>query len=254
MTTARPTRTEILNQHGSKLQSARIYPAIFSLCPTDVILDLGCGKATQVIPYQGCFKRMCGLDVNLSRLQVAAKTCATLELGIWDSCCADAHSLPLQSEIFDACLAIDVIEHVHQPDNVLSEIYRVLKPAGRLLITFPATYDAWIHLFRALQRRFGVFSRYELNAHSLYTLSDGSLNPDAHHHEKPVAEWICLTKDHKFRLVKAVASTLFPPLHRIGVRQFQYTNEIVYRVDRFLSALPVLNRLGQTGVCVFEKQ
>lgn len=252
MTTTLPTLQEILRLHGTKLQSTRIYPDIFPLYPTDLVLNLGCGKATQVIPYKGRFKRMCGLDVDFTRLRLAAETCTVLELGDWASYCADAHSLPLQSGIFDACMAIDVIEHVLRPSDVLSEVYRVLKPGGRLLITFIAMYDAWIHLFATLQR-IGLFRKYNLNANYILFLSDGRPNPGAHHHQKPVAEWIDITANCGFRLGKSVASTLVPPLHRIGIRKFQYTNDLIYRVDRFLSSLPIVNRLGQSSVCVFEK-
>ena len=253
MTTALSTPQEILRQHGAKLQSARIYPDIFPLHPTDLVLNLGCGKATQVVPYKGLFRSMCGVDVNFQRLQLAAETCALLELGGWISCCADAHTLPLLSGIFDACMAIDVIEHVLRPSEVLQEVYRVLKPGGRLLITFVAIYDTWMHLFVTLQR-IGLFRKYNLDASYILFLRDGRPNPGAHHHEKPVAEWIDIATDCQFVLTKCVASTLVPPLHKIGARKFQYTNDFVYRVDRFLSSLPVLNRLGQSSVCVFEKR
>lgn len=252
MTTAPPTPQEILRRHDTKLQSARVYPDIFPLYPTDLVLNLGCGKATQVIPYKGLFKRMCGVDMNFSRLQLAAETCTVLELGDWDSCCADAHTLPLQSGVFDACIAIDVIEHVLRPADVLAEVYRILKRGGRLLVTFIAMYDAWIHLFATLQK-VGLFEGYNLKGQYTLTLSDGTPNPDAHHHEKTLAEWIRITTNCGFGLTKAIASTLVPPLHRVGVRKFQYTNNLIYRVDRFLSSLPILNRLGQSCVCVFEK-
>ncbi|MBE7186077.1 MAG: class I SAM-dependent methyltransferase [Methylobacterium mesophilicum] len=43
---------------------------------------------------------------------------------------ADAHNIPLADELFDAVIVQAVLEHVLQPDKVVSEIWRVLKPDG----------------------------------------------------------------------------------------------------------------------------
>lgn len=243
---------EILKRHSTKLQSARIYPDVFPLYPTDLILNLGCGKATQAIPYKGRFKTMYGIDLNLQRLQLAAETCAVLDIGVWHGCCSDVHRLSLSSNFFDACMAIDIIEHTLQPMEVLTEVYRVLKPKGRFLITFPAMHDSWLRLFSKLQH-VGFLRNRKLYIQPL-TLTNGTLNPDAHHQEKNVSEWINLTTKCGFKLNKVVASTMAPPLHRIGLPKVQYTNNLVYRIDRFLSNLPVLNQMGQTSICIFEKK
>ncbi|MEM9804837.1 MAG: class I SAM-dependent methyltransferase [Cyanobacteria bacterium P01_D01_bin.56] len=43
---------------------------------------------------------------------------------------ADAHNIPLPSQCFDAVIVQAVLEHVLEPQKVVSEIYRVLKPHG----------------------------------------------------------------------------------------------------------------------------
>lgn len=49
----------------------------------------------------------------------------------------DAASLPLEDHFFDYVLCSEVLEHVTNPQQVISEISRVLKPGGKLLFSVP---------------------------------------------------------------------------------------------------------------------
>lgn len=52
---------------------------------------------------------------------------------------ADARSLAFANNIFNTVISISVIEHVYGEDDslVMKELWRVLKPGGRLVLTFP---------------------------------------------------------------------------------------------------------------------
>lgn len=53
---------------------------------------------------------------------------------------SDATLLPIQEKAFDIVLCSELIEHVYKPHEVLEEIYRVLKPGGKALLTIPLHY------------------------------------------------------------------------------------------------------------------
>ena len=58
----------------------------------------------------------------------------------------DALNLSFPDNHFDLVTSVDVIEHVGQPERMIEEVQRVLKPEGIALITFPSldfplTYD-----------------------------------------------------------------------------------------------------------------
>lgn len=100
----------------------------------DKALDVGCGKGEvgYTLIKRKISKHVYGVDVDEEALKVARKR------GI-STCRVDLSSekLPFSDEFFDVVLCLDVIEHVVDVDNVMSEIRRVLKPNGILIISTP---------------------------------------------------------------------------------------------------------------------
>jgi SAM-dependent methyltransferase len=93
------------------------------------LLDVGCGTK----PYHSLFKveSYRGLDIDSP---------VTRQRGIADDL-YDGTQFPYQNETFDSALCNQVLEHVFNPDEFLTEINRVLKPGGKLLLTVPFVWD-----------------------------------------------------------------------------------------------------------------
>ncbi len=49
----------------------------------------------------------------------------------------DIHDLPLADNSLDGVICLAVLEHVHNPIRAMEELYRVLRPGGKLLIYVP---------------------------------------------------------------------------------------------------------------------
>jgi len=56
---------------------------------------------------------------------------------------AEVTALPFAAAAFDLVCALDIIEHVDDENGALSEIARVTKPGGRLLISTPLHPSRW---------------------------------------------------------------------------------------------------------------
>jgi len=50
---------------------------------------------------------------------------------------SDAHILPFMNDLFEGVLMEEVLEHCHDPRDVIDEVFRTLKPGGRLILTVP---------------------------------------------------------------------------------------------------------------------
>ena len=103
--------------------------AIFAHLLKGRLLDIGCGSK----PYKKLFvvDEYVGLDIDseITRKRNMAEVLY------------DGKLFPLPSNSFDSALCNQVLEHVFNPDEFLSEIYRVLKPNGKLLLTLPFVWD-----------------------------------------------------------------------------------------------------------------
>jgi ubiquinone/menaquinone biosynthesis C-methylase UbiE len=73
---------------------------------------------------------------------------------------ADAAAIPLIDCSFDAVICSELLEHVADPPRVLKEVFRVLKPGGRLLLCAPFLF----HIHRD-PFDFGRYTDYYLSNH-----------------------------------------------------------------------------------------
>src|SRR5262249_3224066 len=70
----------------------------------------------------------------------------------------DAAALPFADAAVDAVTMLDVLEHIPEPEEVLAEARRVLRPGGVLILSVPhkgllAQLDS-LNVYSALRRRF----------------------------------------------------------------------------------------------------
>src|ERR1035438_3750054 len=109
-----------------------LYQGIKQLAPLigGEILDVGCG----VKPYKNLFqcKSYTGIDVEQSGHPHEKEN---IDLFY------DGHHIPFDDSSFDAVVTFEVLEHVFHPEEFLSEIKRVLKTRGKLLLTVPFIWD-----------------------------------------------------------------------------------------------------------------
>lgn len=116
------------------------------------ILDIGCGTG-KMLDELAPFGHVVGADFAPEALQF----CVTRGVGA-DLARADARRLPFADASFDVVTAMDIVEHIDDDKAASCEIFRVLKPGGRLLVTVPAFPSLWSEHDEALHhyRRYTV--------------------------------------------------------------------------------------------------
>jgi len=93
-----------------------------------------------------------GVDISEPMLARAVRAAAGPQVGFLR---ADAQRLPLRDETVDAAVSIAVLQLIPDPAATLSEIARVLRPAGRLAVTVP-TLRLPLDLWGKLAYRWGT--------------------------------------------------------------------------------------------------
>jgi ubiquinone/menaquinone biosynthesis C-methylase UbiE len=117
--------------------------ALFSF-PNPLVLDVATGTArlAHTLFHEVGFRgRIVGLDLSRKMLERAVEKTARWQDRIallWD----DASQLPFPSETFEAVACLEALEFMPNPDQVLGEMVRVLRPGGLFLTTNRIGTDA----------------------------------------------------------------------------------------------------------------
>ncbi len=153
-------------------QAAVLAPAVFegiNLNKTANLLEIGCGVGAQtkhILRHWPHLYIHC-IDINIDPLLSAADYLRDEIAGDQVSVtAADAENLPYEDNTFDAALTIWMLEHAQSPEKIFSEMHRVLKTGGRILLTevdnstFGFTpentvIEGWWQKFNACQERGG---------------------------------------------------------------------------------------------------
>mgnify|MGYP001416968153 FL=1 len=110
-----------------------------------VMLDVGCGEGRHIFGIMQDYPLMkcIGLDMDKESLEKAeegyeyfksiSKAGAQFLKG-------SAYSLPFPDESIDLIVCSEVLEHLHEYNDAVKEIHRVLKPGGKFYASVPATW------------------------------------------------------------------------------------------------------------------
>jgi len=142
------------------------FPPLTSIKP-EKYLDLGCGdgsltvKVAQILGAQQVY----GVDIADEALKEAkSKTIKTARVDL------NTDRLPFCDGAFDVVSAFEVIEHLWNIDNMISEVHRVLKTRGLFILTTP-NLASWVNrlllLFGYLPAHYGCSLKHELEKRPL---------------------------------------------------------------------------------------
>ncbi len=91
------------------------------------VLDIGCGGGLLTNALACAGHRVKGIDLSQTSLDQAKQRDQTQSV---EYLRCDAEQLPFEAATFDVVCAMDFLEHVENPEKIIAEASRVLKPGG----------------------------------------------------------------------------------------------------------------------------
>jgi len=101
------------------------------------ILELGPGCGA-TLKFFSMFGQVFGLDTSKIALKYCNKRGIANVILI-----GEGNNLPIKNDLFDLCIAVDVIEHIKNDSQIIKELHRVCAPDGLLLTVIPAFRFLW---------------------------------------------------------------------------------------------------------------
>lgn len=114
-------------------------PRIWAQVAGKVVIDFGCGDGTEVVEIaRHRARRVIGIDMRQRVLRLGSL--AADKARVSERCVFATHT----DEQADVILSIDCFEHYENPAQVLDVMAQLLKPAGRVFVSFG---PPWFHPF-----------------------------------------------------------------------------------------------------------
>jgi len=129
------------------------------------ILDIGCGSFPYFLAHTS-FKEKFAID----QIPLPQNTASDLKIESYTLDLEVKPRLPFEDNFFEAVTLLAVVEHLDPSLMAIlfKEVYRVLKPAGMVILTTPAAWSDGLLKFMA---RAGLVSAEEIHEHAYaYTL------------------------------------------------------------------------------------
>lgn len=131
-----------------------LFSEFLELNSENICVDIGCGGGFVSAEIQKRFKcKIIGFDVSEEAIKLARKENAVNNS---DYRISSAEKLPLPDQSVDAVLCIGVLEHIVDFNDALTEIYRILKPQGKLVVITSNLYSL-MYFDRIIKQLFGIW-------------------------------------------------------------------------------------------------
>jgi len=217
------------------------------------VLDLGCqeGHVTEILA--GKWERVFAIDISPEYLGMVT---SLLKVPVVQ---ADAEKLPFPEQTFDLVVMTEILEHLPDPVQALSEVFKIVKPGGAVILSTPNRSSLHFHqisnVFMVLEKLLGLWLQPVLSKENLLWSGPDDLylhNNFAHSDIKN------LLQGSGF-LISFKSSYFFLPgsqrlLGRLfsGLTLDRYA-DVVGSVEPVLRRIPVIKLLGDSWVFVLRK-
>lgn len=109
----------------------------FDVSAEDILLDIGCGEGGMTLFCANKGPHVIISDIEQETVNVLESKLNNSKARLVEAYVSDTSPLPLADEYVTRVLAMEMLEHVADPDAVLKEIVRVSKSGAKILLSVP---------------------------------------------------------------------------------------------------------------------
>jgi len=229
-----------LEGHSFRIRKTRCMEALTKLQVGSSVADIGCGPATMVKELLDKGFNVVGTDIAPTMIE-ECKTRITDPRASFYVCPAD--NVPLPDATQDAISAMGLLEYLNDEPATLKEFYRLLKPGGIALLTYPHYWSpsrVWNRFTHLLARPI------------LFVIRKGKKGPGVKHREYSLGPTLEMITHAGFKVDDVIFYNFklgFRPLDTWFPKMFMHIAEALERFCR----TPILRRIG-TGFIVVAKK
>lgn len=135
-----------LYDRAIRLKNPEGWLTIARLPATGTLLDAGGGTGRIATALRSYVNKAIVVDLSFGMLKQA------IQKNDLDCVCAPSERLPFDDNTFERVIMVDAFHHIIDQKSTTSELWRVLKPAGRLVIEEPDIRNAVVKLIAVIEK------------------------------------------------------------------------------------------------------
>jgi 2-polyprenyl-3-methyl-5-hydroxy-6-metoxy-1,4-benzoquinol methylase len=247
-----------------------VYQMLPEIAPETQILEIGCGAGLLCLELARTAKIIIGIDISHFALDFGnhVKKYMKCENGSFQI--SDAETLGFREQVFDLIICSEVLEHLIAPEKALSEIRRVVKNTGTVIVTTPCAVslsDMAMHIFRIVNKHiesgknvhfdkktYLAVMRGERKKLSKFSKTLGVLNDKIFmrvHRRFRYNNLVTMFQQAGFKVEQAVGTVFaFPPHYQVFYRYCPAIMLLVIRgIEQFLNKVNLFQRFGSVTTC-----
>ena len=116
------------------------------------VLEVGCSFGQMTFLLAERFRRVTAVDLSPDAVSLTRRRAERYGVSNVSAETSDAERLPFEDGSFDGAFSWSVLRYVPDPEQALAEMYRVIRPGGRLAVDFPNKYCPWFGPVKAILR------------------------------------------------------------------------------------------------------
>jgi SAM-dependent methyltransferase len=229
----------------SKQKVQRYYLEAIKNVKSPKVLDIGCYIGTDLfmLPKVNPSAKYFGVDISQDAIKHAKMLAKKRgEENMFFQSIDANKPLPFPDQYFDVILSLELIEHLYKPEVFLTEISRLLKPGGSVILSTPNEGRLIDKIVASLPPPFKNkyfaaretgFTRHGPNFH----LDSGTWDHEAHISLHSYADWVKIFNKAGFTVNKVDGSSIFGGNPAIGNHPSLLGLTIL--ADSFIDKLPI---------------